>query len=125
MDLYREEILDHYKHPRNFGHLQAPTITDTSDNVSCGDTISMEILLTGAGDTHVISDIRFSGVGCAISQASASLLTEHVKGKLVQDVKQLTPDDMYAILGVTLTPSRVKCALLGYEAFIKTIKKIQ
>lgn len=124
MDLYREEILDHYKNPRNFGHLHAPTITDTSDNVSCGDTISMELLLEGKGDTCRIIDIRFNGQGCAISQASASLLTEHVKGKLVKEMQKLIPDDIYALLGVTLTPSRVKCALLGYEAFMKTLVKI-
>lgn len=124
MDLYREEILDHYKNPRNFGHLSSATIKDTSDNVSCGDSISMELLLEGVGDAQKIADIRFSGFGCAISQASASLLTEHVKGKLVGDMKRLTPNDIYTILGVTLTPSRVKCALLGYEAFMKTIVKI-
>ena len=123
MDLYREEILDHYKNPRNFGHLSSATIKDTSDNVSCGDSISIELLLEGTGDDNRIADIRFSGSGCAISQASASLLTEHVKGKLVGDMKRLTPDDIYKILGVTLTPSRVKCAFLGYEAFMKIIVK--
>lgn len=124
MDLYREEIIDHYKHPRNFGHLTSSMVKSTSDNVSCGDTISIELTLEGKGDACKISDIRFNGVGCAISQASASLLTEHVKGKLVGDMKRLTPDDIYAILGVTLTPSRVKCALLGYEAFMNTLLQI-
>ena len=124
MDLYREEILDHYKNPRNFGHLSGASIKDSSDNVSCGDSISIELLLEGTGDDNRIADIRFSGSGCAISQASASLLTEYVKGKLVGDMKRLTPDDIYKILGVTPTPSRVKCALLGYEAFKKIIVKL-
>ena len=84
------------------------------------DTISIELLLIG----NVIENIRFSGVGCAISQASASLLTEHVKGKALVAVKNLTPDDVFALLAVTLTPSRVRCALLGYEALMKTIAKV-
>lgn len=125
MDLYREEILDHYKNPRNFGHLVHPTIQDVADNVSCGDTISMEVLITGSGEHRIVEDIRFMGVGCAISQASASLLTEHVKGKALNLVKKLTPDDVFALLHVELTPARVKCALLGYEALIKTLAKLE
>jgi nitrogen fixation NifU-like protein len=124
MDLYREEILDHYKHPRNFGHLPQASIVGTADNVSCGDTISLEIALTGAKGEEIISDIRFSGTGCAISQASASLLTEHVKGKTVGEIRKLTPEHIYELLGVTLTPSRVKCALLSYEALVSTISTV-
>ena len=125
MDLYREEILDHYKNPRNFGHLSHATITDVADNVSCGDTISMEILLLEDGSHTIVSDIKFSGVGCAISQAAASLLTEHVKGKALAEVKKITPEDVFTLLHVDLTPARVKCALLGYEALKKTLTKLE
>lgn len=123
MDLYRENILDHYKHPRNFGHLEGAHVMSEEINVSCGDKIVMEIKVSGK-KTKVIEDIRFSGVGCAINQASASMLTEKVKGMSAIDVMKLTLSDIEVLLGTTLTPSRVKCAILPLEALQKAIHSL-
>lgn len=110
MDIYREIILDHYKHPRNFGHLKHPDAKVEEGNVTCGDRIIMEIK---GKDT--IEEVAFSGEGCAISQASASMLTEKVKGMSIADARKLTTDDIIKMLGTTLTPSRTKCATLPLE----------
>lgn len=116
MDMYRDVILDHYKHPRNFGHLAKPDAKAEAYNATCGDKIIMEI--QGGGK---IEDIRFSGEGCAISQASASMLTEKVKGMNKADVMKLTTRDMIDLLGTTLTPSRTKCATLPLEVLQKAV----
>lgn len=115
MDIYRENILDHYKHPRNFGHLDNPDVTQEEGNVTCGDRIVMEVKL----DNGKVKEIAFSGEGCAISQASASMLTEMVKGKTKEEVMKLTLGDITTMLGTTLTPSRVKCATLPLEVLQK------
>lgn len=117
MDIYREVILDHYKHPRNFGHLDKPDAKIEEGNVTCGDRIIMEINV----GNNAISDIRFSGEGCAISQASASMLTEKVKGMKREDVLKLNTDDIVEMLGTPLTPSRTKCAVLPLEVLTKAI----
>lgn len=116
MDIYREVILDHYKHPRNFGHLVAPDAKVEEGNVTCGDRIVIEI----KGKKN-INDIKFSGEGCAISMASASMLTEKVKGMKTADVMKLGTDDIIAMLGTQLTPSRTKCAVLPLEVLTKAI----
>lgn len=116
MDLYRANILDHYKHPRNFGHLEGADVRQTEENPSCGDKIVMEVKYN-----NKIIDIRFSGVGCAINQASASMLTEKVKGMNREEVMQLQLKDIELMLGTSLTPSRIKCALLPLEALQKTV----
>lgn len=117
MDIYREIILDHYKHPRNFGHLDEYDVKIDDQNVACGDAISMELRI----DQDRVVDIRFSGQGCVISQASASLLTEHVMGWGISDIMRLTKDDIIALLGIDLTPSRVKCAMLPLEVLQKAV----
>ncbi len=117
MDIYREIILDHYKHPRNFGHLDEYDVKIDDKNVACGDAISMELRIV---QDRVI-DIRFSGQGCVISQASASLLTEHVMGWSVSDIMSLSKDDVLVLLGIDLTPSRVKCAMLPLEVLQKAV----
>jgi nitrogen fixation NifU-like protein len=123
MDLYREQILDHYKHPRNFGHLEGANIMSEEINVSCGDKIAIEILLSD--DKKSITDIRFSGEGCAINQASASMLTEVVKGMTIVEVMKLDLPYIEKLLGTTLTPSRVKCALLPLEAIHKAVSSVR
>jgi len=123
MDIYRELILDHYKNPRNFGRLKIPDATVEEGNVTCGDRVSMDIKCTP--DRKEIKDIRFSGEGCAISQASASLLTQKVKGMSVSDVMELGAKDIMQMLGIELTPSRVRCALLSLEVLHKGITKIR
>ena len=117
MDLYRELILDHYKHPRNFGTLEKPDATAQEYNATCGDRIRMEIK-TANGK---IEDIKFSGEGCAISQASASMLTEKVKSMGTNAVMKLATDDILALLETTLTPSRIKCAVLPLEVLQKAL----
>ena len=134
MDLYREQILDHYKNPRNFGHLDKPDVIIEEGNVTCGDKIAIEIkvksqksCLAGrqAKVKSVIVDIAFSGEGCAISQASASMLTEKVKGMTKEHVMKLTSKDVVKMLGTTLTPSRTKCALLSLEVLQKAMQMKQ
>jgi len=94
MDMYREIILDHYKHPRNFGHLFHASATAQAYNATCGDKIIMEIAIAD----NKIKDVRFSGVGCAISQAAASMLTEKVKGMKISDVKKIKTNDIISML---------------------------
>lgn len=127
MDLYREQILDHYKHPRNFGHLEGADVVSEEINVSCGDKITIEIKFVTrnpASDIR-IQAIRFSGEGCAINQASASMLTEKVTDMKASEVMELTLPDIEGMLGTTLTPSRVKCALLPLEAIQKAIQSVR
>lgn len=118
MDIYREIILDHYKNPRNFGHLEKYDVKVEEGNVTCGDTIIMEIKVNKLQE---IEEIRFSGEGCAISQASASMLTERVMGKTLKNILQLTSSDITNMLGTTLTPSRMKCATLSLEVLQKAV----
>ena len=132
MDLYRELILDHYKHPRNFGHLEKPDVVMEEGNVTCGDRIVMEIKSKArpparqvkSQKSKVIEAIRFNGEGCAISQASASMLTENVKGMKLVQIKKMTVKDIETMLGATLTPSRVRCATLPLEVLHKAIASI-
>jgi len=111
-DLYRENILDHYQNPRNFGTLDHPDITYEDDNPLCGDVIRIDLRLDA--DSR-ISEVAFSGEGCAISQASASMLTEEILGKTLEEVKQLSKDDILEMLGIQLGPVRIKCALLSLK----------
>ena len=136
MDMYREHILDHYKHPRNFGHLNKPNAIIEQKNVSCGDRISMEIRFKTsreAGSRSAkqspkskvkIEDIRFTGDGCVISQASASMLTEKVKNMKRDDILKLNAKDITGMLGTTLTPTRIKCAVLPLEVLHQAINSV-
>lgn len=117
-DFYRETILDHYKHPRNFGTLPQPTHGSRDNLVSCGDDISMELVI----EREIVKEIAFQGSGCAISMAAASMLTEAAKGKSVDELLQLSRDDILNMLGTQLTPSRIKCALLSLEVLHKALK---
>jgi nitrogen fixation protein NifU and related proteins len=108
-DFYRDYILDHYRNPRNFGRLPDPDVQAEDLNPLCGDQIRMELKV----DDGVVSDLRFSGKGCAISQASASMLTEMVKGMKLSDVAKLSKDAVLENVGIGISPTRLKCALLG------------
>ena len=121
MDIYRELILDHYKHPRNFGHLENPDVTQEEGNVTCGDKISMEVQLSTVNSQLSIRDVRFWGEGCAISQASASMLTEKVIGMSIKNIMKLATEDILKMLGTSLAPSRIKCAMLSLEVLQKAI----
>jgi nitrogen fixation NifU-like protein len=108
-DLYREQILDRYKHPRMRGTLDPHDYTYEDDNPLCGDRIRIDLRV---GDDGRVAQAAFSGSGCAISQASADLLTEAVVGKSLDEVKALAKDDILEMLGIELGPVRLKCALL-------------
>jgi nitrogen fixation NifU-like protein len=109
--LYREVILDHYKNPRNHGVLENPDAHAEGKNPLCGD--ETEIFVKFGSDGATIEDIKFSGRGCAISQAATSMLTEMVKGRQASEVATMTRDDILEEVGIPLTPVRLKCALLG------------
>jgi nitrogen fixation NifU-like protein len=111
-DFYKEYILDHYRNPRNFGHLDNPTAKAEDLNPLCGDKIAMELSVGADGK---IDDVRFSGKGCAISQASASMLTESLKGKTLEEVAQLSHDVVLENVGIGISPTRMKCAMLGLK----------
>ncbi len=123
MDLYREQILDHFKHPRNFGHLNNPDIIQEEGNVTCGDRIIIEIKRQKLKGKIILEEISFNGEGCAISQASASMLTEKAIGMDIEEVKKLSSQDIIDLLGTTLTPSRTKCALLSLEVLQKAVSR--
>jgi len=108
-DFYRDYILDHYRNPRNFGKLERPDAEAEDLNPLCGDVIGMQLKV----DDGVVSDVRFSGKGCAISQASASMLTEAVKGMKLEDVAKLSKDVVLENVGIGISPTRMKCAMLG------------
>ena len=110
-DLYQEQILDHYRHPRNHGALEHPDASFEDSNPLCGDRIAVDL----AYDGELVREIRFRGSGCAISQASASMLTEMVAGHSRAEALGISRDDLLEEIGVPLSPARVKCALLGYK----------
>ena len=109
-DFYREEILEHYTHPHNYGTLEQPDISHEEDNPLCGDRIRFDIQLDEDGQT--VKDVRFSAVGCAISKASASMLTDLLIGQTLDEIRALTNEDVIDELGIDLGPVRLKCALL-------------
>ncbi len=113
-DLYRDWILDHYKNPRNFGTLEDPDISHEEDNPLCGDVVTLQLKLSDG----MVEAARFKGRGCAISQASASILTELLQGKSLDAVKAIGKPEMLEALGITINPARLKCALLP----VKTLK---
>ena len=109
-DFYREEILEHYTHPHHYGTLEDPDITHMEDNPLCGDRVRFDLQLDEDGET--VKDVRFSAVGCAISKASASMLSDLIVGRTLEEIKALTKEDMLDELGIDLGPVRLKCALL-------------
>ena len=115
-DMYREVILEHYKHPHNAGTLEAADISHEDSNPLCGDRIRIDMAVADGA----VADIRFQGRGCAISQAAASLLTDEIKGKTLDEVRAFSKDDMLDLIGIPLdkNPVRIKCALLA----LKTLK---
>ncbi|AFZ72726.1 Fe-S cluster assembly sulfur transfer protein SufU [Natronobacterium gregoryi] len=112
-DMYRQQILDHYKNPRNYGQLEDPTFTHVGENPMCGDEIRMDVVLDDEGDEERIERVAFSGDGCAISQASASMLSKELQGKTVDELLEMDRDDVTDMLGVDISPMRVKCAVLA------------
>lgn len=110
--LYREQIIDLYEHPLNYGQLEHPHFSYEEDNPLCGDVIRIDVVLDDHGRVSVV---KWSGDGCAISQASASLLTEEIKGMTLDEVKAFPKEELLELLGIPLSMARVKCALLSLK----------
>ena len=110
-DLYRDYILEHYRRPHNFGVLENATASHEGANPLCGDRSTLQVKVHDGK----IAGVGFTGRGCAISQASASLLTDEIKGKPVADAKGLSTNDVLDLLGIEISPARLKCALLSLE----------
>ena len=110
-DMYREVILDHYKNPRGHGVIEDADAQAEGMNPLCGDEVSIYVEFADDGET--IDDVKFSGRGCAISQASTSMLMEMVKGRKAQEIAELPKETLLEEIGIPLTPIRLKCALLG------------
>ncbi len=119
-DLYRDYILEHYRRPHNFGVLDDPSATYEGANPLCGDRITMQLTVKDG----VVESVGFTGRGCAISQASASLLTDEVKGKPVADVAAFQAVDLLDLLGIDISPARLKCAMLSFESLQHLLEEI-
>jgi len=111
-DLYREQILDHYKNPRQKGQIDPSDFSFEDENPLCGDFLHIDLKVD---DNDVITDAKFEGHGCAISMASADLVLESLIGKTLEDAKELTKQDVLDLLGIELSPVRLKCALLSLK----------
>lgn len=118
--MYRDAILDHYKHPRNFGTLKNPDARAEAYNATCGDRIVMQVKFKN----DRVSEAKFYGEGCAISQASASMLTERAQGKTIKEIMKFRVEDILTMLGTTLTPSRTKCGVLPLEVLQKALAQV-
>jgi nitrogen fixation NifU-like protein len=110
--LYREEILDHYKRPRNWGVMEKPDLEFEDTNPLCGDELRVMLRVSGDG---TIEDVRFDGHGCAISQAAASMISGEVKGLHVDDLARLDREAILELLGIQISATRMKCALLSLK----------
>ncbi|MCL5440899.1 MAG: SUF system NifU family Fe-S cluster assembly protein [Candidatus Marsarchaeota archaeon] len=120
MDLYAEEIIAHYEHPHNRGKIDLPNLSTREYNPVCGDDITVYILL----EKGRIIEIKFEGDGCAISMASASMVTDYVKGKTVKDVENMDAKTIIGLIGVDPGPARLKCAILPLKAIKNALKKL-
>src|SRR3989339_643699 len=117
MNLYHEEILEHYRHPHHAGTLPDADVIQEEHNPLCGDKLTFYVKFSH----NIISDVKFSGEGCAISQATASMLTDEIIGMSIEEIKKLTTKDITNLLGVELGPTRLKCALLSLQGITRAI----
>ncbi len=120
-EIYKENILDHYKNPRNFGELEMAEIKESELNPVCGDMIKLFVKLD---KSKKVFDVKFKGNGCAISVAATSMLTEELKGKSLEEVKKISKEDIFNMLGVKLGVVRMKCGLLCLNTLNKGIKNM-
>lgn len=118
-EIYKQNILDHYKNPRNKGALSGFEMKGSAKNTNCGDTADIFLKLKNG----VVSEASFEGDGCAISQAGASMLTEKIRGMKLEELKLLSPGDIYNMLGIKVSPGRSGCALLAYQALENALKQ--
>ena len=117
-ELYRDEILEHYRNPHNFGILESPTTAKEGANPLCGDRIT---LMLGLDESGVVDEVAFTGRGCAISQASASMLTDRIRGQSLAEIAHLSRQDVLDELGIDISPARLKCALLSLETLRRAL----
>lgn len=117
--LYQEHILDHYKHPHNKRRMEDADTVQKGFNTSCGD----DLVLYLKWDGDVLQDVSFEGFGCAISQSGASMLTDKIKGMTKAALVQFSPEDMYALYGIEISPQREKCALLSLSTLREALAK--
>jgi nitrogen fixation NifU-like protein len=120
-DLYRDYILEHSRRPHNFGVLESPSAAHEGANPLCGDRITMQL---GIRD-GLLAEVVFTGRGCAISQASASLLTDEVKGMTVEAAAAYRADDLLELLGIEISPARLKCAMLSLETLDAALADVE
>ena len=118
-EMYREHILEHYRNPHNFGYLENPDKVHTEVNHVCGDSLTIQISL----ENEKIKEVRFNGHGCAISMASASLLTDDIKDKNIKEIKLLNKEYLLGLLKIPISHARLKCALLPLDALLAALKK--
>jgi nitrogen fixation NifU-like protein len=118
-DLYREEILEHYRQPHNFGTLAEPDVVEEGHNPLCGDRLTLALSFSDDGR---VEDVAFTGKGCAISQASASMLTDEIRGRTLSELEGLRSDDVLALLGIEISPARLKCALLSLDTLQNALR---
>ena len=121
-DLYREIIVERYKSPHFKGHLEKADIQFQDENPLCGDFLHIDL---SVDEKDIITDARFDGQGCAISMASADLLMEAIIGKSVEEVKQISKQDILDLLGIELSPVRLKCALLSLKVTKAAVYKLK
>lgn len=121
MDLYRQEILEHYKNPHNFGKLTKYSVIIDEGNASCGDKITIYFYFKD----KKLAKIAFKGEGCAISMAATSMLTDFIKGKKISQLNKIDEKDIYRLLGGRINPGRRRCATLSLNALKKALKKNQ
>ncbi|MDE1798105.1 MAG: iron-sulfur cluster assembly scaffold protein [Candidatus Micrarchaeota archaeon] len=120
-ELYRAQILEHSKHPHHWGRLVKPSAIHTESNPTCGDELSVELLV----QKGIVKEVGLSGAGCAISIASASMLADELEGKTVAQAAKIPRERVLELLGIDPGPSRLKCALLSWHALQKTLAKIK
>lgn len=120
MNLYAQNILDHYKNPRNQGSIKNPTITRKEANYTCGDIIEVDLKIK----KDIIEDLKFRSEGCAISQAAISILSESVIGKKLKDIINMEDKDVITLLGIEVSERRRGCATLGFSAVKKALTSI-
>lgn len=123
MNLYADIILDHWQNPQNYGALDDPDLEAFEANPLCGDEITIQLKTNNSKLNTKIEQVRFSGNGCAISQAAASILTEFIIGKTIKDVKKINADHMIKLIGITPGPARIKCTTLALLTVKKAIEQ--
>lgn len=121
MDLYAENILDHFRNPHGKGELDHPDIEYEADNPACGDRITMQLQI----DKGTVKKIRWHGEGCAISQAAMSMFSEEIQGKSLEELERYAAKTIYDLLGVPVGPRRTKCALLCLHALKNALHSIK